>query len=44
MADLIDALDNFGEKYVLVMYGDHLPTLGLTVEDVSNRYLLIPAM
>src|SRR5699024_1966295 len=24
---------------VLVMYGDHLPTLGLTVEDVSNRYL-----
>ena len=21
------------------MYGDHLPTLGLTVEDVSNRYL-----
>ena len=24
---------------MLVMYGDHLPTLGLTVEDVSNRYL-----
>ena len=21
------------------MYGDHLPTLGLTVEDVTNRYL-----
>lgn len=39
VADLIDALDNFGEKYVLVMYGDHLPTLGLTVEDVTNRYL-----
>ena len=39
VADLIDALDDFGEKYVLVMYGDHLPTLGLTVEDVSNRYL-----
>ncbi|MGI6000963.1 MAG: LTA synthase family protein [Candidatus Merdisoma sp.] len=39
IADLIDALDAYGEDYVLVMYGDHLPTLGLTVEDVSNRYL-----
>ena len=39
IADLIEALDAYGEKYVLVMYGDHLPTLGLTVEDVSNRYL-----
>lgn len=39
IADLIDTLDAYGEDYVLVMYGDHLPTLGLTVEDVSNRYL-----
>ena len=39
IVDLIDALDAYGEDYVLVMYGDHLPTLGLTVEDVSNRYL-----
>ena len=37
--DLIETLNNYGEDYVLVMYGDHLPTLGLTVEDVSNRYL-----
>lgn len=39
IVDLIAALDAYGEDYVLVMYGDHLPTLGLTVEDVSNRYL-----
>lgn len=24
---------------VLVMYGDHLPTIGLTVEDLDNKYL-----
>ncbi len=24
---------------ILVMYGDHLPTMGLTVEDVENKYL-----
>lgn len=39
VADLIDALEQFGEDTILVMYGDHLPTLGLGVEDVSNRYL-----
>ena len=39
VADLIAKLEKFGEDTVLVMYGDHLPTLGLTVEDVSNRYL-----
>lgn len=39
IVDLIETLDNYGEDYILVMYGDHLPTLGLTVEDVSNRYL-----
>lgn len=39
VADLIAALEDYGEDTILVMYGDHLPTLGLTVEDVSNRYL-----
>lgn len=39
VADLIETLENYGEDTILVMYGDHLPTLGLTVEDVSNRYL-----
>ena len=39
VADLIEALEAYGEDTILVMYGDHLPTLGLTVEDVSNRYL-----
>ena len=37
--DLIGQLEARGEDTILVMYGDHLPTLGLTVEDVSNRYL-----
>jgi len=39
VADLIETLENYGEDFILVMYGDHLPTLGLRVEDVSNRYL-----
>lgn len=39
VVDLIAALEDYGEDTILVMYGDHLPTLGLTVEDVSNRYL-----
>lgn len=39
IADLIASLEEYGQDTVLVMYGDHLPTMGLTVEDVSNRYL-----
>ncbi len=37
--ELTDALSNCGEDVVLVMYGDHLPTMGLEVEDLKNRYL-----
>ncbi|MCI5901295.1 MAG: sulfatase-like hydrolase/transferase [Blautia sp.] len=37
--ELTEALEDYPEDVVLVMYGDHLPTMGLTVEDVENRYL-----
>ena len=36
---LTDRLADYPEDVVLVMYGDHLPTMGLTVEDVENKYL-----
>ncbi len=37
--ELIQELESYGEPTVLVMYGDHLPTMGLEVEDMENRYL-----
>ena len=38
--ELTDALADYPEDVILVMYGDHLPTMGLTVEDLlSNKYL-----
>lgn len=37
--ELVEALSEYPEDVVLVMYGDHLPTMGLTVEDVDNKYL-----
>lgn len=37
--ELTEALSKCGEDVVLVMYGDHLPTMGLEVEDLKNRYL-----
>lgn len=37
--ELTDALADYPEDVILVMYGDHLPTMGLTVEDLKNRYL-----
>ena len=37
IGELIETLSNYDEDVVLVMYGDHLPTLGLKAEDmVSN--------
>lgn len=39
IGELTDTLANFDEPVVLVMYGDHLPTMGLSAEDVKNRYL-----
>lgn len=37
--DLITAVDSREEDSVIVFYGDHLPTMDLTEEDVTNRYL-----
>ena len=37
--ELTDALSEYPEPVVLVMYGDHLPTLGLKTKELSNRYL-----
>lgn len=39
VADLIAAVEEYGEDTVIVFYGDHLPTMDLTEEDVTNRYL-----
>lgn len=37
--DLVERLSEYPEDVVLVMYGDHLPTMGLSVEDLKNKYL-----
>ena len=37
--ELTETLAEYPEEVVLVMYGDHLPTMDLTVEDVDNKYL-----
>ena len=37
--ELTEKLSDYPEDVVLVMYGDHLPTLDLTVDDVKNKYL-----
>lgn len=39
VGQLIEELEKSDEDIVLVMYGDHLPTMGLEVEDLNNRYL-----
>lgn len=36
---LTETLADYPEDVILVMYGDHLPTMGLTVEDLENKYL-----
>lgn len=36
IGDLIDDLEARDEKTLVVMYGDHLPTMGLTNEDMNN--------
>lgn len=33
---LIKALKEFGEETILIMYGDHLPSFGITGEDLVN--------
>lgn len=37
IGDLIDNLSNYDEDVVLVMYGDHLPSLGITAEELVNE-------
>ncbi len=37
--ELTTKLAEYPEPVVLVMYGCHLPTMGLKVEDLENRYL-----
>lgn len=39
LGELIAALENCGEDVVLVAYGDHLPTLGLSEENLENGTL-----
>ena len=39
IGELVEALSEYPEDVVLVMYGDHLPTMDLTVEDEDNKYL-----
>ncbi len=37
--DLVTELEKRGEPSVLIMYGDHLPTMGLEAKDLKSRYL-----
>lgn len=37
--ELTDRLAEYDEPTVLVMYGDHLPTMDLSMEDLTNKYL-----
>lgn len=37
--ELVQSLNERGQDYVLVMYGDHLPTLGITEEELENGNL-----
>ena len=37
VGQLIDAIEQRGEPTVLVFYGDHLPTLGLSAKDLQGK-------
>ena len=37
--ELVERLEAYDEPTVLVMYGDHLPTMDLQMDDLSNKYL-----
>ncbi|MCQ2507229.1 MAG: sulfatase-like hydrolase/transferase [Dorea sp.] len=39
VGNLVETLEERDEPTVCVFYGDHLPTMGLTVEDLKSRYL-----
>ena len=36
IGELKKELDEYGEDYVLVLYGDHLPTLGITDDELTD--------
>ena len=36
IGNLISTLESYDEDVILVMYGDHLPSLGITAEDLVN--------
>lgn len=37
VADLIDQLEAYNEPTMLVLYGDHLPSLGISDDDLTNN-------
>lgn len=37
IGELVEALQEYGEETILVMYGDHLPSLGITAENLKNK-------
>ncbi|MBQ0000388.1 MAG: LTA synthase family protein [Clostridiales bacterium] len=39
VGELVAALEEYPEDCILVMYGDHLPTMDLTIENLKNKYL-----
>lgn len=39
LGDLVERLDSYGEDYVLFLYGDHLPSLNLTEEQLPDSNL-----
>lgn len=39
VGELVETLEDYPEDVVLVMYGDHLPTMDLKVEELENKYL-----
>lgn len=39
IGELLEYLEKRGEPTVVVLYGDHLPTMGLKAEDLKGRYL-----
>lgn len=39
IGDLVTMLDNRGEDTILVLFGDHIPTMGLTEEEVATGSL-----
>ena len=39
MKNYVEALNSTGEDTLLIMFGDHLPTMGLTEEEIATRDL-----